>query len=173
VKLWFETHATSLDNERGLASGHFDVDLSGTGLRQAAALADRYSDRALSAVHTSDLKRAVATAEIAFARRPLPCFQDARLRECNYGTWSRCRAQDMEAARTKFIDQPFPDGESFRDVVRRVEAFLNDLTRGEEQVLVIGHRATWYALEHLLQGRDLSEVINARWTWRSGWEYRL
>ncbi len=37
MTLIFETHATSLDNEAGLASGWFDTDLSAAGESQARA----------------------------------------------------------------------------------------------------------------------------------------
>jgi broad specificity phosphatase PhoE len=41
--IWFETHATSLDNEAGLASGRFDADLSAAGVEQAVELGRRYA----------------------------------------------------------------------------------------------------------------------------------
>ena len=170
MTVFFECHATSLDNEGGLASGHFDVGLSELGRRQARELGKRYGDRKLSAVYTSDLKRAMDTAALAFE---LPAISDARLRECDYGTWTRCRVEQMEAARLEFIDRPFPEGESYPDVVVRVGKFLEDLPRDSPEVLIIGHRATWYALEHLLRGRDLRDVIAAPWKWQPGWAYEL
>ena len=62
----FESHATSLDNEAGLASGWFDVALSATGEEQARQLGVRRRDDDLAAVFCSDLIRAFRTAEIAF-----------------------------------------------------------------------------------------------------------
>ena len=172
MKLWFETHSTSVDNERGVASGHLDVPLSETGRAQAAELGPRYEH--LAALYTSDLRRAIETAEIAFAARQVAKVQDPRLRECDYGSWSGCPLKRLEAARAEFVDKPFPDGgESFRDVVRRIENFLGDLSRNQEPVLIIGHRAPWYALEHLVRGRDLVEVVTARWSWQPGWQYEL
>ena len=84
-RLVFETHATSYDNEAGLASGHYDVDLSPTGEEQAAALGMRYAVDLPSVVVASDLRRSWRTAEIAFGTR-VPVMRDARLRECDYGT---------------------------------------------------------------------------------------
>ena len=170
MDLWFETHATSDDNEKGLASGHFDVELSELGRRQAGEMRERYRDRDVSAIYTSDLKRAVDTAAIAFAKAAVV---DARLRECDYGTWTRRPVQELGAARLRFIDEPFPQGESYNDVVVRVRDFLNDLPRDAAEIVVVGHRATWYSLEHLLRGRDLAEVIAAPWQWQPGWLYRL
>jgi broad specificity phosphatase PhoE len=79
----------------------------------------------------------------------------------------------MQQGRTRFIESPFPGGESFRDVVRRVESLLNDLRHSEGPVLVIAHRAPWYAMEHLLRGRELAEVVTAPWQWQPGWEYEV
>ena len=171
MKLWFETHSTSVDNERGIASGHRDVPLSQRGLIQACELGIRYSEHRLGMVYTSDLMRASFTVEIAFARRELPRKQDARLRECDYGAWSGCPVEQLESARLAFVDEPFPGGESFRDVVRRVEQFLNELCSGGESVLVVAHRAPWYALENLIRGRDLKELVTSAWKWQPGWEY--
>jgi broad specificity phosphatase PhoE len=173
VKLWFETHSTSIDNERGVASGHLDVPLSELGRRQAAELRVRYFGHMPRIIYTSDLARAVSTAEIAFESSKFLRAADRRLRECDYGNWSGCSVQQLQVAKVDFIDKPFPGGESFRDVVRRVENFLGDIRHLEGPVLVIAHRAPWYALEHLLRGRELSQVIVSAWKWQPGWEYDL
>jgi broad specificity phosphatase PhoE len=168
--LYFETHSTSLDNEAGLASGWFDVDLSPRGEDQARELGRRYADVPLGHVYASDLKRARRTAEIAFAGR-VPTAQDARLRECDYGDLTRKPTAAIEAQRLDRIRTPFPNGESYESCVARVAWFLVDRVSGGAPILIVGHRATWYALEHLLRGRPLAEVIAAQWGWQPGWEY--
>jgi broad specificity phosphatase PhoE len=170
MNLFFECHATSLDNESGLASGHFDVALSEPGRQQAREMGDRYRDRNRLVIYTSDLKRATETGALAFEQ---PAISDSRLRECDYGTWTRCKVEQMEAGRLDFVDKPFPEGESYRDVVTRVREFLADLPRDTRDTLIIGHRATWYSLEHLLCGRDLRDVIAAPWKWQPGWFYQI
>ena len=172
----FETHATSLDNEGGLASGWFDVDLSPAGEAQARALGERRRHDDLAAIYCSDLTRAVRTAEIAFADRGLRIVRDARLRECDYGTLTRRPAASLDP-REHWIDTPFPGGESLRQVAARVDAWLRDVRRAHardgETVLVIGHRAPFYALEHLLRGVPLHDAVVAPWTWQPGWRYEL
>jgi broad specificity phosphatase PhoE len=81
VTIVFETHATSIDNEAGIASGHHDADLSALGVRQARELGARHAGRDLAAVWCSDLRRSYRTAEIAFGRRDVPIVRDRRLRE--------------------------------------------------------------------------------------------
>jgi probable phosphoglycerate mutase len=173
--LIYETHATSLDNEAGLASGWFDVDLSPTGERQARDMAKRYADVPLTAVHTSDLIRAAKTAEIAFGSRDVPILIDPRLRECDYGDLTRAATTEVDRVRGERIEIPFANGESYAQVAGRVRRWLEDhddlLRRGTN--VVIGHRATFYALEHLLNGRSLPEIIAAPWQWQPGWRYDL
>ena len=85
IEIVFETHSTTTDNERWVASGWLDGQLSPLGRRQARELGERRADDELVAVFCSDLGRAVETAQIAFGGRGLPIFHDWRLRECNYG----------------------------------------------------------------------------------------
>ena len=175
LTLLFETHATSVDNEAGLASGWYDAPLSAKGEQQARELGVRRDTDDLSTVFCSDLSRAVETAEIAFADRRVPIVRDRRLRECNYGALTRSAAREIEARRAAYVETPFPQGESYRDVTERMRAWLTELpaTFGGKTVLAIGHRATFYALEHLLGGVPLEMAIVAPWQWRPGWSYRV
>lgn len=171
-RLVFETHATSYDNEAGLASGHYDVDLSPIGEQQAAVLGLRYAADLPSLVVASDLRRSWRTAEIAFGTR-VPVMRDARLRECGYGTLARRPTREIDRRRAAAIDTPFPGGESYSQTTARVASWLSDLTAAWPGgwVLVIGHRATHYALDHLLGGVPLSDAVNAKFEWQPGWTY--
>lgn len=171
--LIFETHATSLDNEARLASGWYDVDLSTLGETQAREMGERYRGTSLAAVHCSDLLRARRTAEIAFGSRDVSIHVDARLRECDYGSLTRAATSGVEAMRLQHVTTPFPDGESYEQATARVREWLADISRsaGEDPIVVIGHRATFYALEHLLNAVPLRDVIAAPWQWQPGWRY--
>jgi hypothetical protein len=46
-------------------------------------------------------------------------------------------------------------------------------TVGGQRIVVIGHRATFYALEHLIRGIPLLEVMTAPWRWQPGCSYSL
>ena len=133
----------------------------------------RYRELPVSIVYTSDLQRALATAAIAFPGETPVRRSDPRLRECDYGSWSLCKVEQVDSSRRRFIRERYPGGESYHDVARRLEQFLASLSITEQMVLIIGHRATWYALEHLLRKRDLHEVIGSPWQWQPGWVYEL
>lgn len=170
--IYFEAHATSCDNEAGLASGQYDSPLSEAGRRQARELGERYSQIPLAAVFCSDLERSYLTAEIAFAGRDTPISRNALLRECDYGGLSRQPVTVVDQVRVKHLTQAFPGGESYGDAVARAGRFIDELFDAEA-VLVIGHRATYYAFEHLLGRRPLSEVISEPWSWQPGWRYEI
>ena len=173
VDLVFETHSISDDNERGVATGWFDGALSEEGRRLAAGLGERR--RGVDVVFVSDLGRAVETAEIAFGSTDIPVHADARLRECNYGELNGMPVAQLDEERSQRIDVPYPGGESYRDCVDRVRSFLADMVRdcAGQQVLVIGHNATWAALEHLINERPLESLFASRMAWQEGWSYTI
>jgi broad specificity phosphatase PhoE len=171
LELVYETHAISTDNERGVATGWLPGELSAAGRRGARELGERRRD-GIACVFTSDLRRAVETAELAFAGTGIEIRHDRRLRECNYGKLNGAPVGEL-APRRRFVDQPFPDGESYRDCVEKMRAFLADTTREFDgrRVLVIAHSAQRWALRNLLDGIPLEELVDAPFEWQEGWEY--
>ncbi|HJQ73308.1 MAG TPA: histidine phosphatase family protein [Gaiellaceae bacterium] len=173
VEVVYETHATSEDNEAGIATGQLPGRLSAVGREQARELGERRRDDGIAVVFTSGLARAVETAEIAFAGSPLPLVQDARLRECDYGELNGT-AEPLDD-RAAHLDVPYPGGESWRQAVDRAAGFLEELRRERdgERVLVIDHSATRFALEVVVNGRELEGLIAGPFDWQPGWEYLL
>jgi alpha-ribazole phosphatase/probable phosphoglycerate mutase len=175
VRIVFETHSLTVDNERGVATGWLGGALSAHGRALARELGERRRDDRIDAVFSSDLARAVETAEIAFGATDIPVFLDWRLRETDYGELNGAPADAIAAERAQRVDVPFPGGENYRDAVARVASFLDDFPDGcaGERVLLIGHTATRWALDHLLDGRPLEQVVAAPVDWREGWEFDL
>jgi broad specificity phosphatase PhoE len=175
VRLVFETHSLTVDNERGVATGWLGGALSARGRTLAEELGERRRDDGIDAVFASDLARAVETVEIAFAGTDIPVLLDWRLRELDYGELNGAPADAIAAERARRVDLPFPGGESYRWAVARVASFLDDV-RGAgagERLLLIGHTATRWALDHLLDGLPLEQAVTAPFDWREGWEYDL
>ena len=170
----FETHSLSEDNEFGIASGWNHSRLSGRGRQLAGELGERHRDEEISAVFSSDLRRAVETAEIAFACLRVPILLDWRLRECDYGERNGARVEEHRRERAAHIDEPFPGGESWRQAIARVGRFLEDLRRRWDttRVLVIGHVATRWALDHYLEDVPIEQLLTEDFRWEPGWEYR-
>jgi len=175
TEIVFETHAISTDNEAGIATGWLEGQLSEEGRRLARRLGERRRGEWIDTVYTSDLGRAIETAELAFGESGIPIRRDARLRECNYGLLNGGPVFEVERERIKRIDEPFPGGESYRQTVERMRSFLGDvaLEHGSGRIVVIGHSATRWALDHLLKGVPLEVLVGTSFEWQEGWLYEL
>lgn len=78
-----------------------------------------------------------------------------------------------------YIDTPYPNGESYKDVERRVADFLAFLKQNYdgEHVAIVAHQAPQLALDVLLKGKTWQQAIAEDWrktkAWQPGWEYRV
>jgi broad specificity phosphatase PhoE len=175
VEIVYETHSISFDNERGIATGWRDGELSKAGRAAARALGERRRDDRIAVVYSSDLGRAVETAEIAFAGSGIPIRLDRRLRECDYGELTGMPHARLAEEVPMRIDTPYPGGESYRDVVERMRDFLADVARDHEgeRILLVSHAAPRWALQNLLEGTPLEDAVLAPFAWQEGWEFEL
>lgn len=176
IKIIFETHGTTLDNEAHLSSGHFDVELSELGKIQAKELGDRYKDDMPDVIFCSDLARAYQTATYgAFGQNTKLIYVDWRLRECDYGDLTRHPSSEVEVVKIDHIEEPFPSGQSYQQCADNMKSFLIDLLRDFDgkTVMIIGHRATQFGLDHWIDGVSLEELVQAKFKWQPGWTYNL
>ena len=176
MKIIFEAHATSYDNELEISSGYNDVDLSELGLKQAHELGERYKSKNIAAVYCSDLQRAYKTAAIAFNKTFTPIFIDSRLRECDYGELTQADASLVKSQRAERVSSPFPNGESYEQTCERVSEFIKEILskhKTDDEIIIIGHRATQYGLEHFINNVPILEAVTAPWKWQPGWVYEV
>ena len=156
--LWLVRHGESTWNALGLAQGHADqARLTPLGARQARYVASQLRGRPIGALHASDLRRAVATA----AALGLPITTDARLRERSLGILEGTTAVAVPPALSGvaggYVVDPDawpPDGESLRDLYRRVADFADDLLSAGPpgEVAVVAHGGTLRVLTAYLRG---------------------
>lgn len=176
MEITYFVHATTCDNEAGLATGWEDSRLSEKGRRQAQELQHEVANR-FDIVISSDAGRAVETAVTAFT--PLQIRQDWRLREINYGTLSQRPSQQVKQDLSRYITTPFPDGESYSDVAIRMQDFLQELqlNHAGKRIALVAHQAPQLALEVILNGKTWQQAFHDDWrnthSWQPGWIYRL
>lgn len=155
---------------------HNDVALSAVGEKQAKELGERYPGEQFDAIFCSDLQRSYKTAQIAFGNK-FPIIKDRRLRECDYGDLTLYPSEEVDIEKPKRINKPFPNGESYEDCLKRVKEFLDALSAKydgrHKVVMIIGHRATQYGLEHLINGVNLKTLVTTPLKWQPGWSYQL
>ena len=172
IKIIYYVHGTTLDNINKLCSGWKDVELSKRGVEEAKRLGLN-TPYNFDVLFTSDLKRAIDSSNLAFP--DITKIQDKRLRECNYGNLDGLSKSLIKYE--EHIDNPFPNGESLKDVELRMRDFLKYLKDNYDgkTVGIIAHRAPQLALEVILNNLNWDEAINNDWrnkgNWQPGWEY--
>ncbi len=174
VEIIFEAHGTTFDNEAHLASGHSDVALSPLGEQQSREMGERYKNDHFDEIFCSDLQRAYKSAEIGFGSK-WSIIKDARLRECNYGDFTKKSSEIVEAEKPNRIYTPFPNGESYEQTTIRMKSFLDDLLKNYDgkRIMIIGHRATQYGLENIINKIPLEQLLATKFKWQPGWRYIL
>ena len=176
ITVYFEPHSITTDNENHRASGWNDVDLSDEGLKRLnEQWPERYKNRKIDAIFCSDMQRAYKCGALIAKDKQIPIFIDTRLRECNYGELTQKDKKLVDTEKPKRITEPFPGGESYEQCMKRMGDFLNMLKSDykDKTVLVIGHRATQYGLEHHINGKDILTCVTEPWTYQPGWTYEF
>jgi broad specificity phosphatase PhoE len=156
-------------NKLGRWQGWVSTPLNELGLRQARALARYVRNIGMGALYTSDLKRALQTADCLAEQLSFMPIPDARLRERGIGQWQgltqaelRAWYPDDYATMLKDVDgYRVPGGESRADVRARVTAALNDILMAQtsETVGVLSHTtAIKILLSDLIPGYNPLDV---------------
>jgi len=161
--IWLTRHAESTYNAENRVGG--DPPLSPRGERYAEALADHVRGLAMAQqlrVWSSTLARTRQTA----AALGLPIEEWRALDEIDAGacdgmTYAEIQAQMPEehaARRARKLTYRYPRGESYVDVMRRLEPVIIELERERRPLLVVAHQAVLRGLYAYLMDRPPSEV---------------
>lgn len=138
-------HGQTVDNVAGIAQGWNDSALSELGQTQVQQLAARLAELKPTALYSSPLGRAMATAEAISRATGLPVTQLDDLREMSYGGWEGrsfldVRREDEPVYQRWINDEeaPCPNGESHADVRRRLERALGQINSDRPVVVTHG-----------------------------------
>ena len=130
-------------------TGWKDLQLTPLGLRQAAAVGGRLARENLGAIYSSDLQRALVTAQNIARPHGLEVQTSPALREVNYGAWAGLGeaeikagwAEEWAARKNDLLRSAPPDGESVAQMWHRLEPVWNEISErhaqsGQDAVLV-------------------------------------
>jgi alpha-ribazole phosphatase len=162
-------HSISTDNHGGLVSGAgSNVDLSAEGVAYAEAVSQAYDWQQFDQIFCSPMVRAKHTAKILVGDEA-PIKYDERLSEMNFGDWEGVSEELIHAQHPEVFDHMgmfndkysdyAPNSESYRDLVARVTAFLDDLKTNyaDQSILVICHGMTTRAFFASLFEQDIAK----------------
>ncbi len=149
TRLYLIRHGQSAGNAAGRFGGHSPTPLSELGIEQAELTAKLLSKEKINAIYSSDLFRAVQTAEPLAKLSDLPIIKTDAFRERHVGvleglTFDESKQQypnDYYALINRDIQHVITKGESYRQLLRRATNALNEILtihRGEK-VAIFSH----------------------------------
>ena len=169
-------HGETEWNIRGIRQGHLDSRLTTKGMAQAKALGARLGREKFTALYSSDLGRAVESAQAIANVTGHAIVTDERLRERHLGIFQGLNAEEINSKypeerrlmRTEGPGYVIPGGESMVQQVARNIDCLNDLAAKHqgEQIVVVTHGGVVsgffrHTLEISLEARRRFEFVNA------------
>jgi alpha-ribazole phosphatase len=161
-------HGETAWNVEGRYQGQSDVSLNARGKAQIAALGERLRLEKIDQIYSSDLARAVETAQVVAGASDAPLIFDPRLREIDQGEWEgrlleEIKAADPEAYARRRGDPTNlapPGGETVGQVQKRVLEALKEILSRHQQgtVAIVSHGLALAIVKIHLEGRPIDEV---------------
>lgn len=159
-------HTQSVHHTNGMVGSWTDWDLSDLGRQQADSIGCNlvdYVGEAKFVLYSSDLKRAVQTAEAVGKHLGLTPILRTELREGNLGKacgksvqWLR---ENLEQPEKTVDDRLFSDGESRRDIWNRLLPFFNEIMENdEENIILVSHGGLLSVFNTMFQGLPVESM---------------
>ena len=142
MKIIAVRHGQTKLNADGRVQGRSDYSLDEIGREQAKRIIS-FLPKNVDVIISSPLRRATETAEIINKNFGANIFIDHRLIERNFGDYEGKQMADLDMNKLRsWTDNAFtPNGETIRDVAKRVFDFLDTVKEkyDEQTVLVVAH----------------------------------
>lgn len=148
MKIYLTRHSKTVWNEERRLQGRRNSDLLDEGIENAKALRDYIinHDMHFDYIYSSPILRAYKTAQIIFNHNDI--ILDDRLMEMNFGNFEGKKITELldEELYQNLWNHPekftkIPGGESYDDVMDRVQSFLEDLQdlKQDSSVFIVTH----------------------------------
>lgn len=171
-------HGETQWNIEGRVQGAMDSPLTEKGIWQAQVLANRLHDEGISVIYSSDLPRAIATADEIRKLLNLPeVVISTAMRELSFGDWEGREWTDLRQAYPevfKFWEQSphlvqIPGGESMQQVTERAWSFFSNLPfkYPEQTICIVTHGMTLQLLVKKALGIAIEDWLNVPWQYNT------
>lgn len=158
-------HGETAWNVQGRIQGHLDVALNDTGLWQAQQAARDLLDTVITRIYSSDLRRAMQTAQAIAQVTSAQVVAERRLRERSFGEYEGRTFTEVEqdapehARRWRQRDPDYAPagGENLRALRERIASAVGELAarHAGEQIVLVSHGGVMDTLYRLATRQDL------------------
>lgn len=153
IKIYLVRHGETEWNRQGLLQGHNDSPLTEKGISQAQFLAQELEELTFDHIYSSDLKRAIDTAEIINKKKNTPLSTSKLLRERKFGKYEgkphAVFQNELKPYTKQYQSLPpdkkksfrYPGMESDEEVIDRLLTFISDIQAKHEDksILLVTH----------------------------------
>lgn len=168
-KIWLTRHGESEWNTIGMLGGNSSLSPKGEQYAQSLpdVLLDRlpvtFDDQAIPvAVWTSTLKRTIQTANyLPFPKLRWKALDEIHAGVCDGMTYeeiSRVYPDEFEARQRNKLKYRYPSGESYLDVIQRLEPVIIEVERENDCVCIVGHQAVLRAIYGYFMAVPLDKI---------------
>lgn len=175
TKILMVRHGQSEANSLGVFAGHYDIELTELGCRQAQCTAKFIAENyKVDAVYASDLKRAFNTAKYIAREFGLAVVPEKNFREISAGEWEEVKFEDIikfygedyRVWQTDIGNSRCTGGESVKELAKRVCDTLKKVAEENEgKTIVIGTHATPVRVAQcVFGGHTFDEMKNIPWS---------
>lgn len=168
TRLVLVRHGQTDWNIQGKWQGHSDIPLNEEGLKQAELVADKLKNEAIDHIYSSDLTRAIQTAESINRYHQKLIIEDYRLREQNLGRWEGIHHREIASIFPeeweRFVADPentqISGGESTGQLSIRIREALTEivLNHHRESVMVVAHGLAFAVFICYLEGIPIRDA---------------
>jgi probable phosphoglycerate mutase len=180
TRIYLIRHAEAEGNLYRRAHGQYDGLLTKNGLAQTERLSEWFSRRPVDAVYSSDLRRAVRTAEAVASVCRKPVVTVPGLREVCLGEWEDRTWGEISRKNTNYRDffdkkalWKIPGGETVEEAGGRVFTALSGIASShkDKYIAVVSHGCVTKDVLERITGKSLPHLDNASVSfveWESG-----
>ncbi len=155
---------TAPDVAKGVCYGHTDIPLLPSFEEEAHAILPSVPND-IEVIYTSPLNRCKALAHVLAQAKHTAIIEDTRLKELNFGNWEMQRWDDIDSAllmrwMSNYEEECCPNGESYQQLVNRVDDFLKTISQTAcQKIAIVTHGGVIKAMHALISNLTLKDAM--------------
>jgi len=167
MRIYFLRH-TTLDIEDNIFYGQTDVDVSSNFINEVKIIKKKIEGEDINLkkilVISSPLKRCVKLATALNVSFKI----DPRIKELDLGDWemklmSSIEKNEIEKWQDNLMEYKVPNGESNKNFLKRLNGFLKDILKFEQDVLLVAHAGSINGMISILTKEPFDKLVKNYW----------
>ena len=167
MKIYFLRH-TTLDIEDNVFYGQTDVDVSSNFINEVSIIKKKFDERGINLKKILVVSSPLIRCEKLATALQVPFTIDSRIKELDLGEWemklmSTIPEVEIKKWQENLMEYKIPNGESNRDFLKRLNEFLKDILKSEQDVLLVAHAGSINGMISILTKEPFDKQVENYW----------